>query len=492
MSIPNFELPLLQGQKQQQQVDLFLFDSMASPLQQPVAAIEDGQQKQQQQQVAGSKEIDQFFPSPPLPPNRVAATTAATAAIPDVLVGIGGATSKPKQQQRQRPPVPRPQRGGGGGGGFLEPRPPSPLSSVSHPSAPMGFPVVKDWGDWNQDTKNSIRDFFLKEFKSLELGKEVHDCLPEILDYVIDRLPSFIATYFRDAYVLLCRRELQIVLHVMLHVYRKNQKGRSSQGKHQEQYDKFDFLNNFVNFNVETDQRYYTAILFFLLLLRIMYNFMNIIRFDFGNNKNIKPESKRSTTKFSIQPVPMHTVNYYHLIIFTYCFLWAIENYHGVIQSHIVKQKLDDFIKQTTGTITPKLLHQYFKIRQSIGSGGGGGAQQQRQRGDSACHTIRISAKSRMTLYDYILITGMYLHRIQFINNDLFNLLVDPTLRSRNAQLYEGLFGIPYVPITDDRFFDIPLVPYPYTVIFEKIEPIFKAYSSRRPQSQRLEKRLKL
>ena len=86
----------------------------------------------------------------------------------------------------------------------------------------------------------------------------------------------------------------------------------------------------------------------------------------------------------------------------------------------------------------------------------------------------------------------MYLHRIQFINNDLFNLLVDPTLRSRNAQLYEGLFGIPYVPITDDRFFDIPLVPYPYTVIFEKIEPIFKAYSSRRPQSQRPEKRLKL
>jgi len=492
MSTPNFELPILQGQKQQQ-VDLFLFDSMRSPLQQPVGAIEDGQQKQQQQQVAGSKEIDQFFPSAPLPPNRGA--TVATAAVPDVFAGIGGATSKPKQQQRQRSPVPPSQRGGGGGGGgFLEPRPPSPLSSISHPSASMGFPVVKDWGDWNQDTKNSIRDFFLKQFKSLELGKEVHDCLPEILDYVIDRLPSFIATYFRDAYVLLCRRELQIVLHVMIHVFRKNQKGRSSQSMQQDQNDKFDFLNNFVNFYKETDPRYYTAILFFLLLLRIMYNFMIIIRLDFGNNKYFKPEvSKSSTTKFSVQPVPMHTMKYYHLIIFTYCFLWAIENYH-VIESHIAKQKLDDFIKQTTGTITPKLLHQHFRIRQSVGGGGGGGrgAQQQRQRGDSACHTVRLSPNNTMTLYDYILITGMYLHRIQFINNDLFNLLVDPTLRSRNANLYEGLFGIPYVPITDDRFFDIPLVPYPHTVIFEKIEPIFKAYSSRRPQSQRLQKRLKL
>ena len=499
MSTPNFELPILQGQKQQQ-VDLFLFDSMRSPLQQPVGAIEDGQQKQQQQQVAGSKEIDQFFPSAPLPPNRGATVaTVATAAVPDVFAGIGGATSKPKQQQRQRSPVPPSQRGGGGGGGgFLEPRPPSPLSSISHPSASMGFPVVKDWGDWNQGTRKSIRDFFLKEFKSLELGKEVNDCLPEILDYVIDRLPSFIATYFRDAYVLLCRRELHIVLQSILNVYLKKNSGRSSQGPHQEQYDKFDFLNNFVDFNVETDHRYYTAILFFLLLLRVMYNFMNIIRFDFENNKHRKPESKRSTTKFSIQPVPMHTMNYYHLIIFTYCFLWAIENYHGVIQPHIAKQKLDDFIKQTTGTITPKLLHQHFKIRQRIGGGGGGGggggsvAQQQQQRGDSTCHTIRISPKSRITLYDYILITGMYIHRIQFINNDLFNLLVDPTLRSRNAQLYEGLFGIPYVPITDDRFFDIPLVPYPHTVIFEKIEPIFKAYSSRRPQSQRLQKRLKL
>jgi len=504
MSTPNFKLPVLQGQKQQQQqVDLFSVDPMASPLQQPRVATQDEQQ-QQQLQVAGSKEIDQFFTSAPLPPNQTA--TTATAAVPDVFAGIEGAADKPKQRQRQRPPVPPSQRGGGGGGGgggrgFLEPRPPSPLSSVSHPSAPMGFPVVKDWGDWNQDRKNSIRDFFLKQFTSLELGKEVHDCLPEILDYVIDRLPSFVATYFRDAYVLLCRRELQIVLHVMIHVFRKNQKGLSSQGTQQDQ-NKFDFLNNFVNFYKETDPRYYTAILFFLLLLRIMYNFMIIIRLDFGNNKYFKPEvTKSSTTKFSIQPVPMHTMKYYHLIIFTYCFLWAIENYH-VIESHIAKQNLHDFIGQTTETITPKLLHQHFRIRQQVGGGGGGGGKGggegsggqgsvAQQRGDSGCHSVRVSPNNRMTLYDYILIIGMYIHRIQFIHNDLFNLLVNPELVSGNPQLYEGVFGTPYVPITDDRFFDIPLVPYRHTVIFEKIEPKFKAYSSRRPQSQR-QKRLKI
>ena len=252
------------------------------------------------------------------------------------------------------------------------PPPPSPSSPLrgtlsiypKQQTAPFGlqhqaFPLPKDYSKNIHTHREIIRNFFMEQFMIMRPHMSDHDkhCLLMMLEMVIQKLPLFIAKYCTDAYLLFCNSELEIQYKTVREEYINFQQQKKSPGPN--------LYDNFVlEFGEDTGSNNISkSLLFFLLLLRVMYDFIRILSF-------YPDDGQKKTLHLSIE-------TYFVLIIQTYSLFWALDNQDEIKNLFTRIPTLQSLLRKNT--IDPRQIKKHLR-QKSVGGGGGGGGGGARQR----------------------------------------------------------------------------------------------------------------
>lgn len=343
------------------------------------------------------------------------------------------------------------------------PPPPSPASPSrgtlsiypKQQTAPFGlqyqaFPAPKDYAKNIHTHREIIRNFFMEQFMIMRSPMSDHDkhCLVMMLEMVIEKLPQFIAKYCTDAYLLFCKSELEIQYKTVREEYIYFQQEQKSPGPN--------LYDNFVlEFGEDTGSNNISkSLLFFLLLLRVMYDFIRILSF-------YPDDGQKKTLHLSIE-------TYFLLIIQTYSLFWALDNQEEIKNLFTRIPTLQSLLRKNT--MDP---HQIKKqLRQKSGGGGGGRAVSKRQEG---CENMIVNGTD--TLYDYYLILGMYVYRLQQIYPPLYMFLIPPPQQQQelNKQIYKKIFkqiyGIDPIKFPFQFRQEMQIPSYQNTKMFTQLQP---------------------
>ena len=270
--------------------------------------------------------------------------------------------------------------------------------------------------------KKTIIGFFMQQFEKLRGGTmsaKDKKCVQQILDTVLDKLPTFAQKYFSKTYILFCKKEINIQIKTIQDVFRN----KTLLSTHDIQ----DSLYYQYILKYGSDDSLTQSMVYFFLLLRIMYDFLGILNFH---------------------PNPKKTINlpigiYFILIIEIYSFFWVVENQQQ-IRNMLIKYKrpLQRFIdsKEIINPTHVKRALQDFKQQHGGGGGGYGGdydqqQQQKTQQQKESCYNMNVGGE--VTLYDMFLVVALYMSRLQTLQPNFYKLLVYQPV---NQKLYEKVF----------------------------------------------------